>query len=85
MVYRWQRQTTTVITEERDDHSPLPLGVPEQIPSVVPITSKEGITVKHRTLLFSLTWELMHNATTTAKFSGHFADPSRAHYHYPGP
>ena len=85
MVYRWQRQTTTVITEERDDHSPLPLGVPEQTPLVVPVTSKEGIAIKHKPLLLSLPWELTNTAATTAKSSGHLADPSRAHYHCPGP
>ena len=73
-----------VITEARDDHGPLPPGVPEQAPPVVPVTSKVGIAIKYNPLLVSLL-ELMHPAAVTAKISGHLADPSRAHYHCPGP
>ena len=72
-----------VITEARDDHGLLPPGVPEQAPPVVPITSKVGIAIKHKPLLLSPLWELKH--PPTAKLSGHPADPSRAHYHCPGP
>ena len=78
MFYRWQRQTAAVITEARDDHGPLPLGVPEQAPPVVPVTSKEGIAIRHKPLLLSLPWKLMHPAAARAKFSGHLADPSGA-------
>ena len=81
MFYRWQRQTAAVITEARYDHGPLPLGVPEQPSPVVPTTSKEGTAIKHKPLLLSPLRELTHPAVATAKFSGHLADPSRAHYH----
>ena len=47
MVYRWQSQTTGVTTDTRHGHGPLPVGVPEQEPAVVPITSEEGIAIKH--------------------------------------
>ena len=48
MVYRWQGQTTTVITESRGGHGPLlPLGVHEQASPAVPITSEEGIAMEH--------------------------------------
>ena len=63
-------QATTVITEAKDGHGPLPLGVPEQAPPVVPVTSKEGIAIKHKPLLLSSPWELTHIAAATAKFSG---------------
>ena len=51
MVYRWWRQTAVVITEARNDHGPLPLGVPEQAPPLVLITSKKGTEIKHKPLL----------------------------------
>ena len=38
-------QTTAVITDSRDGHGLLPIGVPEQTPPVVPITSEEGIAI----------------------------------------
>ena len=47
MVYRKQGQTTTVTTDSKDGHGPLPLGVPEQAPPAVPITSEEGIAIEH--------------------------------------
>ena len=47
-------QTTAVITDSRDGHGLLPLRVPEQAPPVVPITSEEGLAVKHKPLLLSL-------------------------------
>ena len=52
---------------------------------VVPMTSKDGIAIKHKPLLLSPSWEITHPDATTAKFSGHLEDPSRAHYHCPGP
>ena len=85
MVYRWQGQTTAVITDSRNGHGPLPLGVPEQAPPAVPITSEEGAAIKHKLLLLSVPWELMHPAAATAKCSGHLVDLPRAHYHFPGP
>ena len=48
------RQTTEVITDARDGHDPVQLGVPEQVQPVVPITSEEGIAIKHKLLLLSL-------------------------------
>ena len=45
MVYRWQGQITTVISDCKDGHGPLPLGVPEQVPRAVRITSEEGIVI----------------------------------------
>ena len=74
-----------VITEAGDNHGPLPLGVPEQAPPAVPITSEEGIAIEHKLLLLSLPWELSHSAAATAKFSVHLVDLPRAHYHFPGP
>ena len=53
MIYRWQRQTTAVITDARDGHGPLPLRVPEEAPPVVLITPEEGIAIKHKLLLLS--------------------------------
>ena len=85
MVYRWQGQTTAVITDSRDSRVPLPLGVPERTPPAVPITSEEGIAIKHKLLLLSLPWELTHPAAATAKCSVHLGDLPRAHYHIPGP
>ena len=85
MVYRWQGQTTTVITDSRDGHGLLPIGVPEQAPPVVPITTEEGIAIKHKPLLLSLPWELMNPSATTAKCSGHLEDLPRVYYHFPGP
>ena len=85
MVYRWQGQTTTDITDSRDGHGLLPIGIPEQAPSVAPITSEEGTAIKHKLLLLSLPWELTHPAVATAKCSGHLEDLPRAYYHFPGP
>ena len=84
MVYRWWGQTTTVITDSRDGHGLLPIGVPEQAPLVVPITSEEGIAIEHKLLLLSLPWELTHTAVATAKCSGHLEDLTRAYPHFPG-
>ena len=43
MVYKWWGQTTAVTTDSTDGHGPLPLGLPEQAPHAVPITSEEGV------------------------------------------
>ena len=51
---RWG-QTTTVITDSRHSRGPLPLGVPEQAPLVVLITSEESIAIKHKLWLLSNT------------------------------
>ena len=47
MVYRWQGKTTAIITDSIDGHGPLTIGVPEQAPPAVPVTSEEGIAIKH--------------------------------------
>ena len=74
VVCSWQGQSTTVITESRGGHGPLPLGVPEQAPLVVPVTSEEGIAIKHYLLLLSLPWELTHPAAATVKCCGHLVN-----------
>ena len=81
MVYKWQGQTTIVITDSRGGHGLLPLGLPKQATPVILITSEEGIAIKHYLLLLSLPWELMHPyaAPATAKCSGHLVDLARAH------
>ena len=85
MVYRWHGQTTTVITDSRDGHGLLPIGVLEQAPPVFPIILEESIIIKHKLLLLLLAWELTHPAVATAKCSGHLEDLPRAYYHFPGP
>ena len=85
MVSQWRGQTTTVITDCRDVHGLLPIGVLEQAPPAVPVASQEGIAIKHKLLLLSLTWELTHPAVSTAKCSGHIEDLPKAYYHFPGP
>ena len=85
MVYRWQGQTTAVITDSRSEHGLLQLGDPEQAPLLAPITSEEGTAIKHKLLLLSLPWELMYPAAATAKCSGHLEDLPKAYYHFPGP
>ena len=82
MVYRRQGQTTTVITDSRDGHGPI---VPEQALPAVPITSDEGIAIKHKMLLISLPWALTHPAAATTKCSGQLVDLPGAHYHFSGP
>ena len=52
-----------VITEAGDNHGPLPLGVPEQAPPAVPITSEGDIAIKHKVLFLSPLWELTQHAT----------------------
>ena len=85
MVYRWQGQTTTFITDSRDGRGLLPIGVPEQEPPVAPIPSEERIAIKHKLLFLSLPWELTHPALATAKCSGHREDLPKAYYQFPGP
>ena len=68
-----------------DGHGPLPPGIPEQAPPVVPITSEESIAINHKLLLLSLPWQLTHPAVATVKCSGHPEDPPSAYYHFPGP
>ena len=86
MIHRWQGQTTIVITDSRDGHDPLPLGVHEQAPLAAPVTSEdtteEGFVTKHHLLLLSLPWELTHPATVTAKCSGHHLNLPEAFYHF---
>ena len=83
MVYRWWGQTTTVITDSRGGHGPIPLGVPEQAPLVAPITSEEGVVIEHYLLLLSLPWELTH--TATAECSGYLVNLPKSQYHFPEP
>ena len=85
MIYRWQGKTTAVITDSRNGHGLLPIGVPEQAPPAVPISSEDGITIEHKLLLLSLPWELTYPHAATAKYSGHLEDLPRAHYDFPGP
>ena len=89
MVYMWQGQTTAVTTDSSDGHGLIPLGVLEQAPPEVPITSEEGIAIKHNLLLLSLPWELTYPAPAPApapaKCSAHHEDLPRAYYHFPGP
>ena len=84
MVYRWQGQTA-VITDSRDGHGLPPLGVPEQAPPVVPLTSEEGIAIEHKLLFLAVCWEFTRLAAATAKCSGHLEHLPRAYYHFPGP
>ena len=71
MVYRWQGQTTAVISGSRSGHDVPTLGVHHQAPLAVPGTSEgtteEGTVTEHNLLLFSLPWEFTHIATATAK------------------
>ena len=85
MVYRGKEQTTAVITDSRDGHGLLPIEVPEQAPPVIPVTSEEGIAIKHYLLLLSLPWELIHPAAATAKCSGHLVNLPKDYYHFLGP
>ena len=85
MVYRWQGQTTTVITDSRGGHGPAQLGVPEQAPLAAPIISEEGTAIEHYLLLLSLPWELTHPAPAIAKCSGKLVNLYKAYYHFPGP
>ena len=78
-------QTTAVITNSRDAHGLLPIEVPEEASPAVPITSEEGIAIKHKLLLLSLPWELTHPAVATTKCSGHLEDLPRAYHHFPKP
>ena len=78
-------QTTAVITNSRGGQGPLLLGVPEEAPLPSPITSEEGIEIKHYLLLLSLSWKLTHPATATSKCSVHLINVPKAHYHFPGP
>ena len=54
MVFMYQGQTTAVITDSRDSHGLLPLGVTEQQPFEVPISSEEGTAIQYYLLLLSL-------------------------------
>lgn len=78
-------QSTTVVTDSRDGHGLLPIGVPKQAPPAVPITSEEGIAIKNKLLLLSLPWERKHPAVATDKSSGHLEDLPRVYDHFPGP
>ena len=55
MVYRWQGQTTAVISDSRGGRGLLPLGVREKVPLVAPViseaTTEEGIVTEYHPLL----------------------------------
>ena len=89
MVYRWQGQTTLLIPDSRGGNGLPPLGVHEQVPLVVLITSEgtteEDIVTEHHLLLLSLPWELTYPATATAKCSRHCLNLPEAHFDFPGP
>ena len=78
MVCRWWGQTTTVISDFRGGHGPLPLEVPKQEPLAVPTTSEgtteEDTVTKHHLLLLSLPWEHTRPSAATAKRSGQCPD-----------
>ena len=63
--------TTAVITDCRSGHGPRSLGVHEQAPLAAPVTSQgiaeEGISTEHHLLSPSLSCELTHPATATAR------------------
>ena len=86
MVYRWQGQTTTVISDSRGGHGLLPLGVHEQAPLEAPVTSEgttdEGIMTEHHLLLVLHPWEHTGPAAATAECSGQC--PQLGHCHFPG-
>ena len=56
MVYRWPGQSTIVISDSRGGHGLPPIGVYEQAPPVVSVTSEisteEGSATEHYSLLF---------------------------------
>ena len=81
----WQGQTTTVITDSRGEHGPLPLGIHEQALPVAPITSEEGIPIEHYLLLLLLPCELTYPAAATAKCFGEQVNLPKAHYYFTGP
>ena len=64
-----------VISDSRVWHRLTPLGVHEQAKLVAAITSEgareEGFMTKHHLVLISLTQQLTHPATATAKCTGH--------------
>ena len=78
VVYRWQGQTTTVISDSSGGHGPFPLGIPEQEPLIATTTSEditeEDTLTEHHLLLFSIPWENTHPAAATAKHSGQCPD-----------
>ena len=67
MVCRWWGQTT----DSRGWRGLPPLRVCEQAALAAPVTSEEGIAIKHYLLWLTLPWELTHPAAATAKCSGH--------------
>lgn len=78
-----------VISDSKDGLGLPPLGVCEQAPLAAPVTSEgtkeEGIVTKHRLLLLSLSWELTHGASATAKCSGQCLNLPEAYYNFLGP
>ena len=58
MVYRLWQQTSTAISDSREERGPPPLGVHEQAPPKSPVTSEvgreEGTDTKYHLLLLSL-------------------------------
>ena len=65
MIYRWQGQTTAVISDTRCGHCLPPLGVCEQAQLAVSGTSEvgkeDGPATQHQPLLLKLPWESTHS------------------------
>ena len=83
MVCRWWGQTTAFISDFRGELGLSPLGIRDQAPLAVPISSEgnteENVVIEHYLLLLSLSWELTHPAAATAKCSGHLLNLPKAH------
>ena len=84
MVCRWWGQSTTVISDSRGGHGPLPLGVHEQAPLAAPVTSEEGTAIEYYLLVLLLPWELTHPAAAAVKCSEHLVNLCKSHYNFPG-
>ena len=82
--HKWLGQTATGISDSRGGHGPPPLGLHEQAPPMVPVTSgfaaKKGTTTEHH-LLASLPWE----SCCHCQRLGHCLHLPEGHCHFPGP
>ena len=65
MIYRWQGQTTAVVSEARGRHDLLPLGACEWAPPVTPVTSGVAKKEKKKTLQPSTTLYCSHTPGNT--------------------
>ena len=85
MVCNWWRKSTTVISDYRGGHAPLPLGIPEQEPLAAPTTSEgtteEDVVMENCLLLLLFPWEHTHpvlplpNALRSAQMFDHCPFP----------